>query len=809
LNNNALFFDPKRHHEALTLLAADYLQKGENAAAFQYADRRCRLLTPRAQDYLVRSEASRRAGFSEEADRDLDKALQDDPTNILVLKIALHRGTIAQKRFAASCLIGEGFLDRETLRQAVAVLIAQGERLLFDLRLQEEQIAGWAVWSGSGVFRLRNADGELIELSPAPHHWLAGVDRHGCEIVLPAHERATRIEFLRDGRTIAARTFPSLRAKAQPSNLQQREVGLSVVVPVYEDFVATRACFEALYQQGPDFVARIIAVDDASPNTGLRLWLDQQADEGRIILLRNSFNLGFAASVNRALEFCASGDVLLLNADALPPPTSLARLAEVARSEPDIGTVTPLSNNGEYANFPASSEAGPLGTPEEVARIDRLARQANGAACVDMPNGIGFCLYITRACLDAIGPLPELYARGYYEDVEFCLRARERGFRNVCAVGVYVGHAGSRSFGAEKRRLVKRNLKILERRFPDYRLESGAFLKSDPLRASRGAIEALAPKRDETILLVCAAGASRLYARERAKELAAGNGPAPLICACGSGRAELRGAEGAWPQSLGFRLDDAEERRALSAYLKATKVVAVELFDPLSLPLPLLLSLFRLGAPVEIVGGDVAWAAGPGGDNEFRSRRIKLKRRILAHARAIRPLDHLAEAFARDMFGESLVAPLDEPEARPAAGPKPQGALALITPLPDPLADRVIVALGRALLGKDATARIVVLGVCVNDFVAMGPGNVFVAGAVETGEYERLLRQYEVSALMSPFRTGFFGFVDRLSRAFALKQAYFDYSFGKIPPADGDLALDPSLCDAKAAALAADWFLAR
>ncbi len=89
----------------------------------------------------------------------------------------------------------------------------------------------------------------------------------------------------------------------------------------------------------------------------------------------------------------------------------------------------------------------------------------------------------------------------------------------------------------------------------------------------------------------------------------------------------------------------------------------------------------------------------------------------------------------------------------------------------------------------------------------MGPGNVFVAGKVENEEYERLLRQYEVSALMSPYRTRFFGVLDRLSLAAGLPKVYFDWSFGKLPPGEGDLALDPRICDAKAAASVASWLL--
>ena len=46
-----------------------------------------------------------------------------------------------------------------------------------------------------------------------------------------------------------------------------------------------------------------------------------------------------------------------------------------------------------------------------------------------MPSGVGFCLYITRAGMEAVGQLSEIYSRGYYEDVDFCLKAHEMGLR--------------------------------------------------------------------------------------------------------------------------------------------------------------------------------------------------------------------------------------------------------------------------------------------------------------------------------------------------------------------------------------------
>ena len=192
----------------------------------------------------------------------------------------------------------------------------------------------------------------------------------------------------------------------------------------------------------------------------------------------------------------------------------------MARSDSQIGTITPFSNNGELTSFPVAFRSNPLGTYQDICEFDAAAARANADQFVDMPNGVGFCLYITRACLDAVGNLSEAFQRGYFEDVDFCLRAREFGFRNVCALSVYVGHVGSRSFAEEKPSLVARNLETIEQRFPKYRPECAAFLIADPLRPARAAIErSMAHRVTNATILITGAGLIRSVVDARAHDL--------------------------------------------------------------------------------------------------------------------------------------------------------------------------------------------------------------------------------------------------------------------------------------------------
>jgi GT2 family glycosyltransferase len=274
----------------------------------------------------------------------------------------------------------------------------------------------------------------------------------------------------------ASKTAASISGKSEPGQIL-------IIVPVFGDADATEACIASVLRANSlRRNVRIIVIDDHSPDPRVSSLVASLHRNGRLQCIRNETNLGFAGSINAGFQHRQHEDVILLNADTIVPPGFVDRLADAAYAHPDIGTVTPLSNNGEYTSIPIRNRENPLPVEADIVRMDHKLAAYFGRDTVDIPNGIGFCLFIKSALAQHLGPLSTDFGRGYYEDVEYCLRARELGFRNVAALGVYVGHAGSRSFGGEKRRLVLRNLQLIETRYPTYRRASSVFLSSDPLK---------------------------------------------------------------------------------------------------------------------------------------------------------------------------------------------------------------------------------------------------------------------------------------------------------------------------------------
>lgn len=263
---------------------------------------------------------------------------------------------------------------------------------------------------------------------------------------------------------------------------------VDVIVPVYRGREETLACLCSVFAAAREERTphELIVIDDASPDPDLARDLAALASDGRITLLRNTRNLGFPATVNRGLALHPDRDVVLLNADTLVAGDWLTRLRTAAHEAHDTGTVTPLSNDATILSYPSGNARPPAPTPDETLQFDRTARAVNPGVRVELPVGVGFCLYIRRDCLEETGPFEErLFGRGYGEENDFCLRARHLGWRHLGTADVFVAHVGGRSFGRQKTILAARNSRLLERLHPGYDALVQDFITADPLLAAR------------------------------------------------------------------------------------------------------------------------------------------------------------------------------------------------------------------------------------------------------------------------------------------------------------------------------------
>jgi GT2 family glycosyltransferase len=403
---------------------------------------------------------------------------------------------------------------------------------------------------------------------------------------------------------------------AEPVGADGRKRAATIVIPVHDGGAVVLACLDSVMASVPAG-ARILVVDDGSSDSALIATLDDLVRGRKIALLRHPRVQGFPSAANAGIRAAAGRDVVLLNSDTLVPRRWLERLREAAYASRDIGTVTPLSNDASILSYP-----GPAGTnerPDQAAtdRLDRAAERANAGTVVDIPVGLGFCLYLRRDCLNATGCLrADLFAQGYGEENDLCLRARRLGWRNVVLTGLFVGHLGGTSFGASAAHLRARNGRIVEQLHPGHQALIDDYRARDPLAESRRRIDLHRWReqgrkwRRSTILIAHNDGGGveqRLLHAIKAHEQA-GSHPVvlrPGETACGEPAISVRNGASDDLPNLIYAMP--RELPALLRLLRAAKPEMIEAHHLADYPPAVYDLVARLGVPYDVHVHDYAW----------------------------------------------------------------------------------------------------------------------------------------------------------------------------------------------------------
>ena len=200
--------------------------------------------------------------------------------------------------------------------------------------------------------------------------------------------------------------------------------------------------------------AETIVVDNSSDRE-LQARLD-----GRVTYLTAQRNLGFAGGVNAGLARVTEEIVLLLNPDARPEPGCLDALATVLQESRDVGIAAPqlVPLSPGMATIPSATRRDPslLTLLAEYTALRRLlpaswlldryfltAEHCAAPCAAAMVQGA--CFAFRRSLVDRIGRFDEERFFLYWEETDFCRRARAAGWRVLYCPQARCGHAGGGS----------------------------------------------------------------------------------------------------------------------------------------------------------------------------------------------------------------------------------------------------------------------------------------------------------------------------------------------------------------------------
>lgn len=189
---------------------------------------------------------------------------------------------------------------------------------------------------------------------------------------------------------------------------------------------------------------RVYLVDNASEDDSLGMTRESFPE---VTVIRLGQNTGYCIAYNLAMPYAfAEGCdwVIWANNDIRLEPGCLGKLVRVAQSDPHIGVLGPAFlawDSDEPNGYMVGNH------PQAISAMKERSQTP-----IDVEWVEGSFLMVSRRCVEAVGPL-DPYLFFYWEEADFCRRARYQGWRVVLVPSALARHyAGGWSAEDKKNR---------------------------------------------------------------------------------------------------------------------------------------------------------------------------------------------------------------------------------------------------------------------------------------------------------------------------------------------------------------------
>jgi N-acetylglucosaminyl-diphospho-decaprenol L-rhamnosyltransferase len=251
--------------------------------------------------------------------------------------------------------------------------------------------------------------------------------------------------------------------------LRDRKIKLAVIIVNYKTAGLVKQCLESLLKELAAIDGRVIIVDNCSPDdsaASLRDWIARHDDPHVVQLIDSKFNGGFSAGNNLGIRAVDADYYLLLNSDTIVRPGALTILLQTAESHLEAGIIsprlewpdeTPQQSCFRYlspiSEFIDTAQTGPI-----TAALSRFDVPVPVTENIVRPDWTSFACVLVRAeLIEEIGLMDEGFFM-YFEDVEFCRRARRAGWEIVHNPKVKVIHLQGSSSSFNQSALERKRL---------------------------------------------------------------------------------------------------------------------------------------------------------------------------------------------------------------------------------------------------------------------------------------------------------------------------------------------------------------
>ena len=277
--------------------------------------------------------------------------------------------------------------------------------------------------------------------------------------------------------------------KNKQKRVERPEINkVDIVIPVYSNYPVLNACVTRLADACKNNTFKIIMVDDASPDYEEKgkTFYDQFNGRKDVKVIVRKQNKGFGYTVNDGMAYGNAPYAVILNTDVFLHEHAIDILVSQLEVNDDIAITSPKllfppnqsdpsrpAGRVQHAGMCFSIDTRPfhmyMGWDHDHPFVNRVK---------DYNIVSGACMAVKKDVWIKLKGFDINYGRGYYEDIDLCVRTRQMGLKIRYlpqAVGYHLANASMNLVGG--------NLDM-ERNYQYFRMKFGNFaLFDEPLYA--------------------------------------------------------------------------------------------------------------------------------------------------------------------------------------------------------------------------------------------------------------------------------------------------------------------------------------
>jgi GT2 family glycosyltransferase len=257
---------------------------------------------------------------------------------------------------------------------------------------------------------------------------------------------------------------------------------VSLIIPTRNQLKLLRQCVQSIQTKTTYTNYEIIIVDNGSDDRATLRYLDALAATPGIRIMRDARPFNFSALNNAAVQMARGEVVGLINNDIeVISPDWLSEMVSHAL-RPEVGAV---GAKLFYADDTVQHAGMVLGIHGIAEHAHRFLPRGDGGYCgraglIQSFSAVtGACLVVRKSLYTLVGGLNEIELQVACNDVDFCLRLREAGYRTIWTpyAELYHHESASRGFDdtPEKQARSAKEVAYMQQRWGDALLNDPAY----------------------------------------------------------------------------------------------------------------------------------------------------------------------------------------------------------------------------------------------------------------------------------------------------------------------------------------------